>query len=97
MLRYANLTNSVWERCTLASCSLAESALAESRISKTVFQTVDLTGAELFRTPLRGLDLTGCTLDRVIFSETCAELKGAKIAAGQAPVVARILGITVEP
>ena len=53
------------------------------------------TGAELFRTGLKGIDLSSCTLDRIALSETCAELKGARIDASQAPVVARILGIEV--
>ena len=42
------------------------------------------------------MDLTSCTLDRIVLSETCRELKGALINAAQAAVVARILGIRVE-
>ena len=48
---------------------------------------------KLFRTSLAGMDLTACTLDRIVLSETCRELKGAVINAAQAAVVARILGI----
>ena len=58
---------------------------------------VDFTGVDFFRTSLKGCDLSSCTLDRIALSETCAELKGAKIDASQAPVVARILGIEVSP
>ena len=97
MLRYANFTGAVWERCALSECNFSESALAECKISKTTFQTVDLTGAELFRTPFKGTDLSSCTLDRVSLSETCAELKGAKLHASQAAVAARILGIEIVP
>ena len=95
MLRYANFIGSVWERCALSECSFTESALAECKISKTTFQTVDFTGAELFRTPMKGTDLSSCTLDRISLSETCAELKGAKIHTSQAALVARILGIEI--
>ena len=42
------------------------------------------------------MDLTGCTIDGITLSETCAELKGAILDASQTPVVARILGITVR-
>ena len=56
---------------------------------------MDLTGAELFRTQLSGLDLSRCTIDQIVISQSCAELKGASIAPHQAPVVARILGIKV--
>lgn len=58
---------------------------------------MNLTGAELFRTALTGMDLTTCTLDGITLSESCAELKGATIHASQAAVVARILGIEVIP
>lgn len=61
------------------------------------FTGCDLTGAELFRTPFKGMDLSSCTLDRVSLSETCAELRGAKLHVGQAAVVARILGIEIVP
>lgn len=71
--------------------------MSELRLSKVVLEQTDLTGAELFRTPLAGVDLTTCTLDGIVLSETCAELKGATIHASQAAVVARILGITVVP
>ena len=58
---------------------------------------MDLTGAELFRSQLKGLDLSRCTLDRIALSASCQELKGAKIHSAQAAVVARILGIEVIP
>ena len=57
---------------------------------------VDLTGCELFRTALKGMDLTDCDLDGITLSEGCGELRGAKISPPQAAVVARILGIQVE-
>ena len=55
----------------------------------------DLTGAELFRAHLAGVDLSTCTLDGIRLSQHCAELKGARIGSHQAAVVARILGIDV--
>lgn len=94
---YANFCNAVWERCDLRECNFTESALAECKISKTTVQTVDLTGAELFHTSFKGMDISSCTLDRVSLSESCAELRGAKIHVTQAAVVARILGIEVIP
>ena len=70
--------------------------MSEMRWKKVTLSKADLTGAELFRTDLSGMDLTSCTLDRIVLSETCRELKGAVISAPQAAVVARILGIRVE-
>ena len=71
--------------------------MSEMRWKKVTLSKTDLTGAELFRTDLSGMDLTSCTLDRIVLSETCRELKGAVINSAQAAVVARILGIRVAP
>lgn len=75
----------------MKECDFTESTLSEMRLKKAAMEKTDLTGAELFRTSLAGMDLTACTLDRIVLSETCRELKGAVINAAQAAVVARIL------
>ena len=97
LLRYVNFSGGVWERISVKECDFTESTLSEMRLKKAAMEKTDLTGAELFRTSLAGMDLTACTLDRIVLSETCRELKGAVINAAQAAVVARILGIRVEP
>lgn len=97
LARYANWNAAVLDQCTLKNCDLTESALSEGRLSKLNFDSVNLTGAELFKTSFRGLDLSRCTLDGVALSASCAELKGAAISAPQAAVVARVLGIRVVP
>ena len=96
LLRYVNFTSGVWEHISVKGCDFTESALSEMWLKKVILEKTDLTGAELFRTSLTGMDLTSCTLDRIVLSETCRELKGALINAAQAAVVARILGIRVE-
>ena len=45
---------------------------------------------------INGLDLSRCSIDGIVLSQSCRELKGVRIGAHQAPVVARILGILVE-
>ena len=94
-LRWANLTGALWERCALTGCDLTESGCQELRVVKTTLQTVDFTRADLFRAVLKGTDLSGCTLDGVTLSASCQELRGARIHASQAAVVARILGIEI--
>ena len=95
-LRYANLNGALWERCAWTDCDLTETSCQELRVVKTVFQKVNLSGADLFRAALKGADLSGCALDGVTLSASCQELRGAKIHVSQAAVVARILGIEVE-
>lgn len=97
LFRYVPFTGGRWDRVFVKECNFTEAVLSELHLSGVVFDRADLTGAELFRTPLTGMDLTTCTMDGIVLSQTCAELKGAKIHAAQAAVVARILGIEVEP
>ena len=94
-LRWANFTAALWERCALTDCDLSESACQELKVVKTLLKSVDFTGGNLFRASLKGADLSACTLDGITLSASCQELKGAKIHASQAAVVARILGIEV--
>ena len=97
LFRSVPFTGGRWDRIDVKDCNFTESVLSELHLSGVVFDRANLTGAELFHTPLTGMDLTTCTLDGIVLSETCAELKGATIHASQAAVVARILGITVVP
>lgn len=95
-LRYANFSHSTWSKCLLHRCNLQEACLAEMRLSKVTLETVDFTAAEVFRTPLKGVDLSGCTIDKIVASQDCAELRGATIAPAQALELARILGIQIR-
>ena len=83
LLRYVNFSGGVWERISVKGCDFTESTLSEMRLKKAAMEKTDLTGAELFRTSLAGMDLTACTLDRIVLSETCRELKGAVINAAR--------------
>ena len=93
--RYANFTDGAWQRVDVRGCMLREAALLSLRLSRSVFQECDLTGADLFRTALCGLDLSTCTLDGIVLSADCAELRGASIGALQAVELARLLGVKI--
>ena len=94
-LRYANFTRCVWDRTALCRCDLREAALSGMRLSKVTLERVELGGAELFRTSLAGVDLTTCGVEGIVVSEGCGELRGAKIRAEQAAVVAHLLGMEI--
>ena len=77
--------------------SFTEATLQETVFKKTALEKTDFTGASLFRAMLAGMDFSRCTLDKIILSASCQELKGAKINTQQAAIVAKILGIEVIP
>jgi uncharacterized protein YjbI with pentapeptide repeats len=94
--RYANFNNSVWEKVKIESCNFREAACHEVRMIKPIFKSVDFTGTDFFKTPLKGIDLSDCIIEGIAVSETCAELKGAKINTMQAVDVAQIIGVKIK-
>lgn len=58
-----------------------------------VLEGAELARAEFFRTSLMGVDLSRCDIGGLRVSEGCAELRGLKISAGQAAVLAGPLGV----
>ena len=78
-----------WTRCDLRECALTEAQLREIRLDD-----VNLTQATLFRTPLRGMDLTRCTLDGALLN--IDDCRGAIVTAPQAAELARLLGLIIR-
>ena len=93
--RYSNFSSSVLERCCLKNSNFREAWLTDMRINKPLFQQVDFSGADFFKTTLKDIDLSTCILDGIAVSENCAELRGAQIHALQAVEIARILGLKI--
>ena len=56
---------------------------------------VNFTHVDFFKTPLKGVDLSDCTIDGILVSDTYAELRGAKINMFQAAELARLLGVQI--
>ena len=94
--RYANLGEATLEATTFTDCDLQESFLAEMRLrGKPRFEKCDLTRADLFRTPLKGMDFSTCVIAGIAVSDTRSELRGATISLEQAPDVAAMLGVRI--
>lgn len=92
---YANCSHTLWDSCTIQSCVLKGAFWSESKLKKLKLQQVGLTSVDFFRTPLKGVDLSDCTIDGMMVSDTFQELKGAKISAAQAVDIAVLLGMKV--
>lgn len=51
---------------------------------------------ELFRTSLKGIDLSNCDISGIIISDLFSELRGAEVSYEQAAELARLLGIKIK-
>lgn len=96
MCRYANLAEATLEASILLGCDLRESFVNEVRLrKKTRLERCDLTRADFFRTSLKGVDLSTCSIAGIGVSDTHTELRGALIGAEQAVDLVGLLGVKV--
>lgn len=94
-LDYANMGRGLFDGVILIGNSFVSASIAEARWKKVKLQECRLISVDFFKTPLKGVDLSGCELGALSLSEDLRELKGAKIDALQAAEIARMLGILV--
>ena len=96
MCRYANMGEMTIEGSSLIGCDLREAFLNEVRFrGKPQFDKCDLTRVDLFRTSLKGMDLSTCNIAGIAVSDTHNELRGALISRDQAQDLVGMLGVRI--
>lgn len=90
---YANFSHSAWYCCTVQGAVLRFSFFTESKLKSPRLIDVTLSGADFFKTPLKGVDLSSCRIDGITVSASHSELAGAMISADQAVDLIHILGV----
>ena len=92
---YANCVKTTWVNCEISGCDFKEAFMSEAKLKAIRLSNVDLTHVDFYKTPLKGIDLSDCTITGIMLSDTYAELRGAKINVYQAAEVARLFGVQV--
>lgn len=90
---YGNFSATLWDNSEIRSSECGDSFFSEVKFKKMVFDMVNLIRTDFFKTPLKGMDLSTCLIDGITVSDTFRELKGVKLNAEQAVVVAQLLGV----
>ncbi|MEG1537263.1 MAG: pentapeptide repeat-containing protein [Clostridiales bacterium] len=93
---YANCFHTVWENCSINNCTFKEAFFSESRLKKLKLQEINFSNTDFFRTALKDIDLSACTIEGIMVSDTFQELKGLKINSAQAVTLVHLLGVKVE-
>lgn len=91
---YAQLSRGRMKRVLFSRCNLAGAALQQMRHTGWRLEECDLRRAELFGTPLEGLDLTTDQLEGIVVR--IQDLAGARVTALQAAGLAKLMGLVVE-
>ncbi len=92
---YSNFFNASLDNCLFNESKFAESSFTESKLKKVHLKKVVFTGADFFKTSLRGIDLSDCIIDGIKISADLFELKGAKINPEQAMELIRVFDIEI--
>jgi len=90
---YANFGQAHWESAAIAHCTLDHAALNEMVCKKLTWEQVSLRDVDFFRTKLKGMDLSSCTLEGITVSDRFTELRGVKLDPLQAVEIASLLGV----
>lgn len=93
----ANFSEGKFRHTFFARTQLRSASLDQCRFEAVEFTACDLTGAEMHRTPLRGISLADSRIDGLHVGEVVSrELSGLKVTRLQASELARMLGIEIE-
>lgn len=92
---YSNFSQSVVDDLIISNSQCKHISFMQSKLKKMVCNKVVFSGAEFFKTPLKGIDFSTCEIDGMMVSELLTELKGAKISALQALDIARMTGVII--
>lgn len=76
--------------------SFAESSWHSVRLRRAAFDACDLTQADVFRTPLAGIDLSTCDIQGIVVSSDFRELRNCLVSPLQAVELAGLLGVKVK-
>ena len=92
--RYLNLCSADWRNATIENSDLSNASLQESHLKAVRFTDCHLTCAELFHTPLGGIDFTTDDIEGILLDGS--ELRGAIVNVCQASELAKLLGVIIR-
>ena len=92
--RYINCYEAAVHRVQFIGCDLTGAVLQSVSVRELAFSESRLTSAELFGTPLAGVDFTTSEIDGIVVAPQ--NLRGAVVTAPQACELARLLGVIIR-
>lgn len=94
--RYANFDGSKMEYMNFTGSQLDGGFLTQCRMKEIMWNQVNLDNASFFKTMMKGMDFTTCSIHGLVLSDECRELKGAVVDLYQAAELAKYLGVVVK-
>ena len=95
-LIYGLLSECTFDSCSVLTCNLSNALFSQVTLRHTKFSECRFICAEMFKTSLRGIDLSDCDISGIALSDTLYELRGAEVSYDQAVDLIGLLGIKVK-
>jgi uncharacterized protein YjbI with pentapeptide repeats len=95
-LEYANLTGVTMNVVELVNSNFTSASIAECKLKNLICSQTEFINTNFFKTPLKGIDFTNCTITGMIVSNEGTELKGAIVDLYQAAELAKLFGIIIR-
>lgn len=93
---YGNFARTLWECTEVTDSNMKQSSMTETVLRKPVFHRTDLSETDFFKTKLKGIDLSDCTIHNILVSDNFSELAGLKVDLYQAAELAKLLRIQIK-
>ena len=93
MMDYLSLSEASLDRVVIHDCHMRESIWADVKLLKAAFEQADLSRTQWVRTPLKGMDVSSCTISG--WNISLADLRGVKVNASQVIELSGLLGIEI--
>lgn len=94
-LNYVNLDASKLEKVKIETTEFNNANISQCRCKTVAWDRVQLNNTSFFKTSLCGMDFTTSTINGIILSDECKELKGVVVDLYQAAELAKRLGIII--
>lgn len=93
---YANFDSSRLEHIRVTDSQVRGGSLTQCRCKAFEWNRTNLENASFFKTMMKGMDFTSSTIQGLVMSDNCAEIKGAVVDLYQAAELAKYLGIVIK-
>lgn len=93
---YSNFDLSKLEKVRIEQTELNHGSLAGCRCKELSWDRVQLKNASFFKTPLKGMDFSTSSIEGIVLSDECTELKGVSVDLYQAADLAKRMGIIIK-
>lgn len=95
IFEYANFDNGKLQQIKIADSCFNYANITSANLKELDLSETQFLGTVFFKTPLKGINFTKCTIKNISISQDCKELKGMQVSLIQGAELSTFLGIEI--